>query len=155
MAAVCAGAVAGLMITPLNSPATASTQYGGGFTEISIVSASVTQKGAVALRVEMVGWMMYPTLIGQPLNKIDGGHWVIFVDGKCKSVSASATGMTKPLRKGSHGVYAELANNDGSYLSPEVRSSRVLIKVVTTAWKKGKFRASRWCVQKPVRNQAP
>jgi len=108
-------------------------QYGGPVRHISIVKASTTRRGTVALRVVIIGWKMYPRLVGSPFNKNDGGHWAAFADRICSSISASRTsGATKPLKRGTHRLFTELANNDGSYLSPEVRSNTVRVRITRT-----------------------
>lgn len=97
---------------------------------ISIVEAAPSRNGTVTLSVSIVGWRMYPTLVGKPLNKADGGHWVIVVDGKCNNVSANrTTGRTKVLKRGTHRVYTALAKDNGSYLIPPVKSDVVFVDV--------------------------
>jgi hypothetical protein len=111
-------------------------EYGGPVRHISIVGASRTREGAVKLRVLIIGWKMYPALVGKRFNKRDGGHWAIFVDRRCNNVSASrTTGTTKPLKKALHAIYGELANNDGSYLSPRVKSNRITVRILRGAKK--------------------
>jgi hypothetical protein len=106
---------------------------------IAITKGTASRKGRVTLRVTIIGWKMYPGLIGKPLNKTDGGHWAIFVDSKCNAVSANRKqGTTRPLKTGKRKIYAALANNDGSYLVPNVRSNTVTVKVKRTVKKKGK-----------------
>src|SRR5262249_33551726 len=61
-------------------------QYGGPVQHISIVKATAAKTGVVTVKVAIIGWKMYPGLVGQPFNKTDGGHWAIFVDRKCNNV---------------------------------------------------------------------
>ena len=111
-------------------------QYGGPVRHISIVKASATRRGTVSLRVVIIGWKMYPRLVGSPFNKNDGGHWATFADRHCNNISTNRTsGATRPLKKGAHKLFAELANNDGSYLTPEVRSNTVRVRITRTVAK--------------------
>jgi|SRR6516225_3514794 hypothetical protein len=113
--------------------------------DIEIIRAKATADGRVILRVEIFGWRMYPQLLGTPLNKTDGGHWTIFVDGRCNSVSTNpTTGTTNRLKTGKHKLYAQLANNDGSYLVPPVSSRYVTIRTKLPIRSKPGH-ASRYC----------
>ena len=97
---------------------------------ISIDKTSSASNGIVTVTVKINGWKMYPALVGKKPNRPSGGHWHIFVDGKYSNASANATtGKTVVLTKGTHKVYAELANNDHSLLSPPVVSRTVTVKV--------------------------
>jgi hypothetical protein len=116
----------------LGHSAIGADQY-GPVRHISILNASVGANGAVTLRVRIIGWKMYPALVGKSLNLTDGGHWAIFVGGRFNAASANATkGKSKPLKRGRYTLYAQLVNNDGSYLTPAVRSGTVRVRITRT-----------------------
>ena len=98
--------------------------------DIAIDKATAAKNGSIAVRVTIVGWKMYPKLLGKPFRLDDGGHWVMMVDGRCNNVSTNNTkGSTKPLKSGKHKLRAQLANNDGSYLIPRAKSNIVTVKI--------------------------
>ena len=114
---------------------------------LSILSASAGRNGVVTLRVRIIGWKMYPRLVGTPLNRSDGGHWTIFVDRRCNNISANRSkGKTKVLRTGVHRIYAHLVNNDGSFVRPPIKSNTVTVTVVKTVKKKS-YPAARICAR--------
>lgn len=117
----------------LGHSAIGADQY-GPVRHISILQASIGANGAVTLRVRIVGWKMYPALVGKSLNLTDGGHWAIFVSGRFNAASASSTkGKTRPLKRGRYTLYGLLVNNDGSYLDPLVRSNTVRVRITRTS----------------------
>lgn len=96
---------------------------------ISIVGVSQVN-GVVTVSVKIVGWKMYPKLVGKKRRSADGGHWHIFVDGRYNGFSASRTlGRTTKLAAGAHTIRVELAHNDHSLLRPAVRSRAVRVDV--------------------------
>jgi hypothetical protein len=114
---------------------------------LSILKASAGRNGVVTVQVRITGWKMYPSLVGTPLKKNDGGHWTIFVDRRCNNVSVNrSSGKTKALRIGVHRIYAHLVNNDGSFLRPPIKSNTVTVTVVRTVKKKS-YPAARICAR--------
>jgi hypothetical protein len=105
--------------------------------------------GTVTLKVTIRGWKMYPRLVGKPrANRVDGGRWVIVVDGRCNNLSTSTmSGKTNALRKGTHRIHAELASNDGVHLLPRVKSKSVNVKINVPAGARS-APASRFCSPK-------
>jgi hypothetical protein len=95
---------------------------------IALVRAKANRRVAV-LKVKLTNWTMYPTQIGQ-LNKLDGGHWRIVVDGKANNLSTDpTTGKTTKLRPGKHRISARLENNDRSNVAG-TSPSRTLTVVI-------------------------
>ncbi len=104
-------------------------QY-GETASISIVRATVDVNRVVTLHVKILGWKMYPTLVGREPNEPGGGHWVIIVDGRFNKACTKYTlCKTKILRIGNHKIYAELAENDGSYLEPPAKSRIIRVTI--------------------------
>ena len=134
-----------LFLAPLVVAAVLSVGVGTGAAStagrsISIVKTSAAANGVVTVTVKITGWKMYPALVGKKKNKPNGGHWHIFVDGKYNNASASATtGKTLVLKNGSHKIYAELANNNHSLLSPPVTSKTTTITVGGSGGGTGKY----------------
>jgi hypothetical protein len=96
---------------------------------IALLNARVTGNVAV-LKVRITNWRMYPDLVGKKLNKPDGGHWRIVVDGKSNSLSTSLIiGKTAKLRPGKHRIWVRLENNDGSKVA-ETRPSKTQVLTV-------------------------
>lgn len=147
--ATTAGTFAALGGAGLTHSAIVRAQYPPVPKRIAIVNASASRNGVVTLRVVITGWKMYPGLVGSRLNKKDGGHWTIVVDRRCNNVSANrSSGATRALRKGVHGIYAQLANNNGSRLTPNVKSNTVRVRIVRTL-KKRFYRAAPICARVP------
>ena len=57
---------------------------------------------------------MYPRLVGSKSNKPDGGHWILYVNGKALARSATTRATATKLPKGKIRFFAALANNDNS-----------------------------------------
>jgi hypothetical protein len=122
-------AVTGLLALAL-SPAAAgipAPQQAGRHRSITIVSARVVGH-VVTVRVRIVGWKLFPTLIGSPVNRPDGGHWHLFVDGRYIGGTGRLT-YTIELPSGVHQVRGELVNNNHTALRPPVFSPSVIVRV--------------------------
>jgi hypothetical protein len=76
----------------------------------------------LTVKVTSYGWKMYPGLQGSKANKPDGGHWILYVNGKALARSATAKATAKNLPKGRIRFFAALANNDGSAVKGATRS---------------------------------
>ena len=76
----------------------------------------------LTVKVTSYGWKMYPRLVGSQANKPDGGHWILYVNGKALARSATAKATARNLPKGKIRFFAALANNDNSAVKGAVRS---------------------------------
>lgn len=120
-------------------------QY-GEVQDISIDKATAAKNGSIAVTVTIVGWKMYPKLLGKPFRLDDGGHWVMMVDTRCNNVSTNKSkGSTKPLKSGKHKLRAQLAFSDGRY--PGILSDSVSVKTKLPAGKKPGV-ASTYCAKR-------
>lgn len=88
--------------------------------------------GVIRLKVRIIGWRMYPRLLGKAPRR-DGGHWRIYVNGRYNNLSTSPTrGSTNPRRALAPGTYritTVLAHNNYRELRPRVRSNVALVTV--------------------------
>jgi hypothetical protein len=74
------------------------------------------------VRVRIRGWKMYPLLgtgAARRDNRVDGGHWHLYVDGEYASASNDDLAHTWYLRPGTHAVNAQLTNVDHTPLGGE------------------------------------
>ena len=76
----------------------------------------------LTVKVATYGWKMYPGLVGAKANKPDGGHWLLYVNGKVAARSATKSASVKNLPHGPIHVFAALANNDNSAVKGATRS---------------------------------
>jgi hypothetical protein len=85
------------------------------------------------VRVRIRGWKMYPLLgtgAARRHNRLDGGHWHLYVDGEYASASNDGLAHTWYLRPGTHAVNAQLTNVDHTPLRGEGHwSQTVLVRV--------------------------
>lgn len=77
----------------------------------------------LTVRVRPYGWKMYPRLIGSKANKPDGGHWLVYVNGKVRGRSATTSATVMNLPQGQIRFFVALAHNDNSAVKGAVRSS--------------------------------
>ena len=100
---------------------------GKGYVQITRVHPN-PNTDCVSLRLRLLGWQMFPAEVGSPVNRVEGGHYHIYVNGKYHSVGSNpvraracglATGVTHKLR-------VVLANNDHS----ELRARSQIVTVV-------------------------
>lgn len=90
---------------------------GKGYVKITRVHPN-PDTGCISLRLRLLGWVMYPGEAGDAVNRPDGGHYHVYVNGKYHSFDSDAsraracglaTGQTYTLR-------VVLANNNHSEL---------------------------------------
>ncbi len=79
-------------------------------------------KGSLTVKVKPWGWKMFPALIGSKPNRLDGGHWALYVNGKVRARSGKASVTVTGLPKGRIRFFVALANNDLSRLERADRS---------------------------------
>ncbi len=100
---------------------------------IRLLGTSVSG-GVVTVKVAITGWAMYPKLVGKKLNKPDGGHWHVYVNGKYNNFSANPTvGKTTTLKPGTYKIRVELANDDHSEVERAAPSRTVTVKVLSSS----------------------
>jgi hypothetical protein len=76
----------------------------------------------LTVKTKSYGWKMYPRLVGSKTNKPDGGHWLLYVNGKVSARSAISSASTKNLPQGKIRFFVALANNNDSLVKGAVRS---------------------------------
>jgi hypothetical protein len=76
----------------------------------------------LAVKVTTYGWKMYPRLVGSKANRRDGGHWILYVNGKALARTATKQATATNLPKGKIRFFAALANNDDSSVKGATRS---------------------------------
>ena len=98
--------------------------------QIQLNTFRVNADHTVTVFVTVRGWKMYPALVGKKTNKMDGGHWHIYVNGKYNTYSANPkSGKTTKLKKGDYKIYVALANNDHSLVKGAHHSRTVTVMV--------------------------
>jgi len=80
-------------------------------------------KRFLTVRVTSYGWRMYPRLIGSKTNKPDGGHWLLYVNGRVRARSATTKATATNLPKGPVRFFVALANNNNSAVKGAARST--------------------------------
>ena len=61
----------------------------------------------LTVKVVTYGWKMYPALVGSKTNKPDGGHWLLYVNGKALARSATNSAVKGATRSD---PYSEVVN---------------------------------------------
>jgi hypothetical protein len=82
------------------------------------------------VRVRIRGWRMYPLLgagAARRHNRLDGGHWHLYVDGEYASASNDELAHTWYLKPGTHAVNAQLTNVDHTPLGGGTHRSQAMI----------------------------
>jgi hypothetical protein len=85
------------------------------------------------VRVRIRGWKMYPLLgtgAARRHNRLDGGHWHLYVDGEYASASNDDLAHTWYLHRGTHAVNAQLTNVDHTPLGGEAHWSQTVLVTV-------------------------
>jgi hypothetical protein len=104
--------------------------HGSMMRGIVITNFRVNADKTVTVYVKLHDWKLYPKLVGSKVNKKDGGHWHIFVNGKYNAYSASPkSGRTTKLKKGDYKLYVALANDDHSPVKGADRSKTISVMV--------------------------
>ena len=122
-----------MLLAVLAAAAALAVQAGAAGKPAVTVTSATVKDGIATVTVRITGWKLLPALVGKKPNTPGGGHWHIFVDGKYSAAAAATRGVTAKLVPGAHTIWAELANNDHSRLSPPVRSAAVKVTVVAAA----------------------
>jgi hypothetical protein len=104
--------------------------HGSMMRGIVITNFKVNADRTVTVFVKLHDWKLYPKLVGSKMNKKDGGHWHIYVNGKYNAYSASPkSGRTTALKKGDYKLYVALANDDHSPVKGADRSKTISVMV--------------------------
>jgi len=63
---------------------------GKGYVQITRVHPN-PNTGCISLRLRLLGWRMYPGEVGSSVNRPDGGHYHVYVNGKYNRFGSNAT----------------------------------------------------------------